>query len=125
MRSGRRQAAEQEVERRFCRARRASGGKNGDPMTDLSRRRLLAAGASAAASAAAVAGLSSCSGGDDASRSAKTAEAAASSPTAAPKNPAQWLIDENASMRFTLVCTTAITAPPTSVSTAISHSAGR
>ena len=96
MRSGRRQAAEQEVERRFCRARRASGGKNGDPMTDLSRRRLLAAGASAAASAAAVAGLSSCSGGDDASRSAKTAEAAASSPTAAPKNPAQWLIDENA-----------------------------
>ena len=39
-------------------------------------------------------------------------------------NPA-WLIDEYASIRFTLVCTTAITDPTTSVSTASTQIAGR
>ena len=39
-------------------------------------------------------------------------------------NPA-WLIDENASIRFTLVCTTAITEPTTTVNTAMAQMIGR
>ena len=65
-------------------------------MVDLSRRRLLVAGAAAAA------GVTACSRGDRGARPAGSAEGPATpikeapATTAASRNPAQWLIDENA-----------------------------
>lgn len=67
-------------------------------MTELSRRRLLAAGASAAVAAY---GLSGCSGDEAASQTPGSTALGPGAPTSTsrhptPKNPAQWLIDENA-----------------------------